>query len=336
MKKTVKALALALVFIISFGFVTASAKGTVLSNDKFYVELPEGFEVCTDYGDSHYYFENEYSYEGIDIIVEGNLRFPDGIKNTPENIIEERFRAFFYDVEETGFAEIKTLEKGEINGISACYIYGYIDNELYSDDIFAYILTTHETLFIVYTTLSSGTQQEGKQPAYLKDFMKTFLVNGTYYNGEKLSKAHDFSKEEHYIDALERDVLSEDYYEYNSNVDSFAAVIIFLGFAFPILFIVLIVLYVKTRKKLKEYKEFFGTIEQARSAMYQHQMQRGYQPYGNQQYYGYNINMQQPVQPYNQGGYAPQQQPQQPIQSQQSQQCTNPTQTQDFYNNINE
>ena len=90
MKKTVKALALVLVFIMSFGFVTASAKGTVLSNDKFYVELPEGFEVCTDYGDSHYYFENEYSYEGIDIIVEGNLLFPDGIKNTPENIIEEK------------------------------------------------------------------------------------------------------------------------------------------------------------------------------------------------------------------------------------------------------
>ncbi len=333
MKKPVKALAFVLVFIMSFGFVTASAKGTVLSNDKFYVELPEGFEVCTDCGDSHYYFENEYSYEGIDIIVEGNLRFPDGIKNTPENIIEERFRAFFYDVEETGFAEIKTLEKGEINGISACYIYGYIDNELYSDDIFAYILTTHETLFIVYTTLSSGTQDEGKQPVYLKDFMKTFLVNGTYYNGEKLSKPHDFSKEEHYIDALERDMLTEDYYEYNDDFDVILGFII-ASFTLPVVLIVFIVLYFKTKKKLKEYKEFFGTIEQARSAMYQQQMQRGYQPYGNPQYYGYN--MQQPVQPYNQGGYAPQQQPQQPIQSQQSQQCTNPTQTQDFYNNINE
>ncbi len=317
MKKTVKALALVLVFIMSFGFVTASAKGTVLSNDKFYVELPEGFEICTDYGDSHYYFENEYSYEGIDIIVEGNLLFPDGIKNTPENIIEERFKTFFYDVDETGFAEVKTLEKGEINGISACYVYGYVDNELYSDDIFAYILTTRETLFIVYTTLSSGTQDEGKQPAYLKDFMKNFLVNGTYYDGEKLSKAHDFSKEEHYIDALERDMLTEDYYEYNDDFDVILGFII-ASFTLPVVLIVFIVLYFKTKKKLKEYKEFFGTIEQARSAMYQQQMQRGYQPYANPQYYGYNSGMQQPVQPYNQGGYAPQQQPQQPIQPQQT------------------
>lgn len=336
MKKTVKVLALVLVFIMSFGVVTASAKGTVLSNDKFYVELPEGFEVCTDYGDNRYYLENVDTFDGVYIVVEGNLRFPDGIKNTPENIIEERFRAFFYDVEETGFAEVKTLEKGEINGISACYIYGYVDNELYSDDIFAYILTTHETLFIVYTTLSSDTQQEGEQPVYLKDFMRTFLVNGTYYNGEKLSKPHDFSKEEHYIDALERDMLTEDYYEHNDDFDVILGFII-ASFTLPVVLIVFIVLYFKTKKKLKEYKEFFGTIEQARSAMYQQQMQRGYQPYGNQQYYGYNPNMQQPnMQPYNQGGYASQQQPQQPIQSQQSQQCTNPTQTQDFYNNINE
>lgn len=333
MKKTVKALALVLVFIMSFAFVTASAKGTVLSNDKFYVELPEGFEVCTDYGDNRYYLENVDTFDGVYIVVEGNLRFPDGIKNTPENIIEERFRAFFYDVEETGFAEIKALEKGEINGISACYVYGYVDNELYSDDIFAYILTTQENLFIVYTTITSGIQEEGKQPDYLKDFMRTFLVNGTYYDGEKLSKAHDFSKEEHYIDALERDMLTDDYYENNDNFDVILGFII-ASFTLPVVLIVFIVLYFKTRKKLKEYKEFFGTIEQAKSAMYQQQMQRGYQPYGNQQYYGYNPNMQQPnMQPYNQGGYAPQQQP---IQSQQSQQCTNPTQTQDFYNNINE
>lgn len=335
MKKTVKALALALVIIMTLGIITASAKGNALSNDKFYVELPEGFEICTDYGDNRYYLENVDTFDGVYIVVEGNLRFPDGIKNTPENIIEERFRAFFYDVEETGFAEIKALEKGEINGISACYVYGYVDNELYSDDIFAYILTTQENLFIVYTTITSGIQEEGKQPDYLKDFMRTFLVNGTYYDGEKLSKAHDFSKEEHYIDALERDMLTDDYYENNDNFDVILGFII-ASFTLPVVLIVFIVLYFKTRKKLKEYKEFFGSIEQARSAMYQQQMQRGYQPYGNQQYYGYNPNMQQPVQPYNQGGYAPQQQPQQPIQSQQSQQCTNPTQTQDFYNNINE
>lgn len=354
MKKTVKALALALVFIMTLGIITASAKGNALSNDKFYVELPEGFEICTDYGDNHYYLENVNSYDGLDIIVEGNLRFPDGIKGTPENIIEQRFKDFVYDVEDTGSLEIKDLEKGDINGISACYVYGVIDSSIYALDIFAYILTTQETLFVVYTTVTSGIQ-EGKQPDYLKDFMRTFLVNGTYYDGEKLSKAHDFSKAEHYIDALERDMLTDDYYEYAEDLNGIIFAVVILALILPVICIVLIILYIRARKKLKEYKEFFGTIEQAKSAMYQQQMQRAYQPYANPQYYGYNPNIQQPnmqpynmqqpnmqtpdMQTYNQGGaYTPQQpmqaqQPQQPMQAQQPQQPTIPPEMQDFRNN---
>ncbi len=303
MKKTIKVLALALVFIMSFGVITASAKGNTLSNDKFYVELPDGFEICTDYADNHYYLENEYSYDGIDIVVEGNLRIPDGIKKTPENIIEQRFKDFVYDVEDTGYLEIKNLEKGDINGISACYVYGVIDNTIYSDDVFAYILTTEENLFVVYTTISSGIQEEGTQPAYLKDFMRTFLVNGTYYDGEKLSKAHDFSKAEHYIDALERDMLTEDYYEYTDDLNGAILAVVLLAFVLPVIFIVLIVLFFRTRKKLKEYKELFGPIEKARAAMYQQQMQRNYQPYNNGQYYGYAPNVAPSnMQAYNSGG----------------------------------
>ncbi len=301
MKKSIAILSLVLAFIMAFGVITASAKGNALSNDKFYVELPDGFEICTDYGDSHYYLENEYSYDGIEIVVEGNLRFPDGIKKTPENIIEERFKDFFYDAEGTGFAEIKKLEKGDINGISACYVYGTVDNELYSDDIFAYILTTEENLFVVYTTISSGIQEEGKQPDYLKDFMRTFLVNGTYYDGEKLSKNHDFSKAEHYIDALERDMLTDDYYEYSDDMTGVVFAVIILAFILPLVFIVFVILFFKTRKKLKEYKELFGPIEKARAAMYQQKMQNGYGAYNynNQQPYGYAPN----VPPSNMQGY---------------------------------
>lgn len=333
MKKTVKVLALVLVFIMSFGFVTASAKGTVLSNDKFYVELPEGFEICTDYGDDHYYFENsENIYEELSIYVEGNINFPDGLNKTDEEIIENRVERFIYD-KELSSIDIEKIQKGNINGISACYVYGMIEGSIDQQFLHAYVLATKENVFIVSAVIYAGDSPNvEKEPNYLKETISSFLVNGTYFNGDKLTKAHDFSKAEHYIDALERDVLTDDYFENNEDIEAIGIIGVFAIFASPIIIIVLLVLYFKTRKKLKEYKEFFGTIEQARSAMYQQQMQRGYQPYGNQQYYGYNPNMQ----PYNQGGYAPQQQPQQPIQSQQSQQCTNPTQTQDFYNNINE
>lgn len=355
MKKIIKALAFALVFIMIFGVLTVSAKGNVISNDKFYVEIPDGFEICTDYGDNHYYLENEYSYDGIDIIVEGNLRFPDGIKKTPENIIEARFKDIVYDIEDTGTVEVKKLEKGEINGISACYVYGIIDSSVYINDIFAYILTTEENLFIVYTTMASGIQEEGTQPVHLKDFMRTFLVNGTYYDGEKLSKEHDFSKAEHYIDGLERDVLTEDYYEYTDEVNSGILAVFLLCAIFPIVFIVLLVLFLKTRKKLKEYKELFGPIEKARAAMYQPKMQNGYGAYNynNAQPYGYAPN----PQAYNSGAGAPAQpqyappvppyyqqtqpmqnaqqyyQPAPPVQPNQSNQSAIPPEMQDFQNN---
>ena len=40
------------------GVVSAFAKGKTLSNDKFYAEIPENFEI-TDYDDAHYCFENQ-------------------------------------------------------------------------------------------------------------------------------------------------------------------------------------------------------------------------------------------------------------------------------------
>ena len=58
MKKAIKVLSLALVLIMCFGVVSAFAKGNVLSNDKFYAEIPEGFEIKDSYGEDHYYLED--------------------------------------------------------------------------------------------------------------------------------------------------------------------------------------------------------------------------------------------------------------------------------------
>ena len=45
MKRTFKILSLVLIFIMCFGVVTAFAEGKTLSNDKFYAEIPENFEI---------------------------------------------------------------------------------------------------------------------------------------------------------------------------------------------------------------------------------------------------------------------------------------------------
>ncbi len=313
MKKIIKGLSLVLVFMMCFGVLSASAKSIVLSNDKFYAEIPENFEVNNTYGDDHYYLEDVSEYtDSFDIFVQGNILFPDGIKDTDIGIIKDRFSKFIY-VEESTELEIKTAEKGNINGITACYIYGIANDGISEEFLHAYILTTRESLYIV--TTSNYIDAYEKEPEFLKEFMSSFLINGTYYNGEKLTKSHDFSKAEHYIDALERDVFTEEYYNYNSGIDSFVAILVFLIFSLPVGTIIFLVLYIKTRKKLKEYKDFFGSIEQARMAMRQHYMQNSsYQPMQNNGGYYTNVpnmnayNNQPPVS-------HPQYQPNQPAQT---------------------
>lgn len=315
MKRTFKILSFLLIFMMSFGVVNAFAKGKVLSNDKFYAEIPENFEI-SDYDDAHYCFENQENIsETIEIYVMGNLIFPDGIEKTETELIEKRFKKVIYE-EDTAQLEIKKIEKEELNGLKVCYIYGIIKNRLVEEYIHAYIFTTKETLYVISTIdYTEENKDSEKEPEYFKEFANNFLVNGTYYNEEKLTKTHDFSKSEHYIDALERDVLTEDYEKYNSGLDSFVTIFVFTAFALPIILIILFVHYIKTRKKLKEYKEFFGSIEQARMAMRQHYMQNSsYQPMQNNGGYYTNVpnmnayNNQPPVS-------HPQYQPNQPAQT---------------------
>lgn len=318
MKRTFKILSLVLIFLMYFGVVNASAKGKVLSNDKFYAEIPENFEITDAYGEGHYYFVDTVEFkDSFEIYVEGNILFPDGIKNTDIAIIKNRFSNFI-NVEDSSELEIEKAEIGNINGISACYVYGITNDGITEEFLHAYILTTKENLFIV--TTSNYIDAYEKEPEFLKEFMRNFLVNGTYYNGEKLTKSHDFSKAERYIDALERDVLTDSYYSYHSGTAALGLGLVLIGVGLPVLLIIFLVLYIKTRKKLKEYKEFFGPIEQARIAMRQHYMQNAsYQPMQNNGGYYTNVpnmnayNGNQP--PVAQHQYQSQYQPIQPAQT---------------------
>ena len=305
MKRKFTVLSAVLIFTLLFGVVNASAKGNELSNDKFRAVIPENFSIVKDGGYGHYYLEDNVEFEGsIEIFVEGNILFPYGIKDTETEVIKKRMEYFFYG--DFSRMEISEVQKKNINGLTGCYIYGTTDDDVFQEDLYAYILTTRENLYVV---VSSGIFSDGKEPEFLQKFMNGFIINGTYYNGEKPSVFFDFSKEEKYIDALERDVINTDYYEYNEEMDSFAASFIAVAFAMPVLTVVFLVLYLRTRRKLKEYKEFFGPIEQARMAFrqqYVQQVGQNYNQYGAQPVTPYNQQYGNPdAMPYNQTAQQP-------------------------------
>ncbi len=334
MKRIIKVLSLVLVFIMCFGIINVFAKGKALSNDKFYAEIPKNFEINNSGGEDHYYIEDNSGVDylgSFEIFVEGNILFPDGIKATDIGIIKQRFKNFIYIEKIETELDIKRAEKGNINGISACYIYGVADDGYSKEFLHAYILTTKETLYMVVTSSASASFE--KEPEFFKEFMSSFLVNGTYYNGEKLTKAHDFSKAEHYIDALERDVLTDAYYSYHSGTIVFGLIFIISVLVFPVISIIFIILYVKTKKKLKEYKEFFGSIEQGKMALRQHYMQNSsYQPMQNNGGYYTNVPNMNGYNGYQQPVSQPQYQ-QPPYQTAQPAQNNIPSEMQKFTNN---
>lgn len=310
MKKFIKLVCVALSLICIFGTVSAFAAGesSVLDNDRFYAELPEGFEIDNSLAENRYYLANENG-DAIEVYVEGNILFPDGIADTENQVINERIKDFIYEEDAFEFNIEKTV-KTKVNGITACNLTGVASDFISDEYMFVYVFTTKEALYVIVSSVFD--LQNIKEPDYLTEFISSFLVNGTHYNGEKLAVNHDFSKSEHYIDALERDVLTQEYYEYNDGLESVIIVFFASALILPIVTIILVVLYLKTRKKLKEYKEFFGSIDQARIIMNQQIMQNNYQPYQNNGQYFYNsmstgVNNQ--PQPYTFT------QPQQPIQN---------------------
>lgn len=290
MKRKSVILVSVLILAMSFFSLDAFAGDNIISNDKFYAEIPENFAISNSYGTDNYYLTDEVNFSGnIEIYVDGNILFPDGIKDTDNETVKKRIK-YYISKDSSNFC-IKDAKKVKINGLTSCYIYGETDDGLFQSSLYLYVFTTKENLFIVSCT-SEYAGENG--PDYLTPFINSFLINGTYYNGEMLSKKYDFSKEERYIDGLERDVLTEEYFEYNSDLGNITVFLILLLLLLPVLTLILLVLLIISRKRLKEYKEMFGPIEQAK-IMFRQSLQVGSHPYSaNQQYYDCPNN------PYNQ------------------------------------
>ncbi len=251
---------LSVMLIFSVCSLSVSAVGDIIENDKFIAEIPDGFEINTGGGYDHYYLEDVYDYNGdIEIFVEGNILIPDGVENTENELINERIKEYFYSEGIYTNVVIQKAEKKKINGLTVYSVFGDDNGE----KLWANIYTTKENLYIVL--FSSFSLDE--EPEYFKEFSENFYINGTHYNGESLTIKVDFSNKLHYIDALERDVLNEEYHEYNSNIDVFATIFAVLGLSSPIISIIFLILFVRTRKKLNSYREFFGDINDVKRMM---------------------------------------------------------------------
>lgn len=257
MKKTLRITAAVIIFTLIFGIVSVSAaKKEVIDNDLFYVELPDGFTQVKDYT-PNYYFENE-NITCLEFYVEGNFQFPDGIKETDEDVISKRAEKIIRS--NRMYVRVEEIFKTTLNGFNVAFISG-IDYDLFEEPFSAYVFATKETVFIIYCQGSSDNPT-----TVLEKVAKSFTINGTYFDGDEPTIDHNFQGAEDYYSSHEEDI--EEYYtlelEQDGGIGAFVAVIFILAFlcpAFIILFVIFIVLYVKNKKKLKEYKRLAGNAE---------------------------------------------------------------------------
>lgn len=303
MKKKIVFISLVLAIVLMLTGVSALATAqkvnttVILDNDHFYVTLPDGYAYEEGYSSNYYYSNGDF--DSIEFFVEGNLLFPDGIAKTPEETISKRFEEF-YGEEYISKVKIENLQKTRVNGLSAATVEGTRDDGAFVYSYKAYILATRESLYVVISESENGF-------ADIENMMKSFTVNGTYYEGDAPTIKHDFTKSEKYIEALERDTVRkfEDPGAFSDSLYGAIGVIFLLMLALPVAIIVLAVKYSKLKKKVKQYEMYCGPIEYISSvvnARYNEQMtmQNGY-PQGN--YYNQQPNYNNQQNTYNQGYY---------------------------------
>lgn len=281
MKKTHKIFAVTIALVMLMGCITASASDKeVLDNDRFYVEMPEGFEQDNTMTSNYYFTDSDYTE--IEFFVEGNLQFPDGIAKTDEDVISRRAQRI---IESTRvYVTVDEVSKCTVNGFNAALING--SNDFYESPFRAYVFATVETVYVVYCESFDEADLDK-----LDDVVETFAINGTYFPGDEPTIEHDFSEAANYYSAYEK--YSENYNETTreENIDTGGVfIILFLVFISPVAIVISIVFIVKNHKKKKiiqEYERYVGHISALRDSFNFRQMNPVAMPmYGNpyQQY----------------------------------------------------
>ena len=296
MKKIIKIMVVSLALILVFGSLSVFAEGEekiVIDNDRFYVEMPQGFTEDT-VTTENYYFTDE-NYTEVEFYVTGNLQFPKGIGAESEDVIGKRALRIM----ETTRSDISVsdVKKCRINGFAAACVTGEY-NWLITEYFKAYVFATKETVYIVYAQASTQ-----KDLIALDAVIVNFTINGTYFPGDEPTIKHDFSKSQDYYTAFEKN--SEGYYiedkEFNEFMNKFIGVFFAIILASPIIFVLLIVFIVKSRKYKKiseEYESYFGPILAVRNQFKMQQMYNyGGNPYVPQMMNNPAQGYPQPIQP---------------------------------------
>ena len=292
-KKLAFVLALSLLVSCFFG-ISAFAGDKAIEKDYFeintdilYAKIPDDFDF-DPYGTMSYsetYYFSDFDMSSIQFIVLQNNKAPNGITAISDaqavEIVED-----YYGAQWSYVIENAKVSKATVNGISALRIDGAFsyypfDSADYQYDEYyygmcAYLLATKENVFlIVYESWYEDVEIDD-----FAEVLSTVAVNGTYFEGDALTVAHDFSAAPAYKDAAIADAkeFDEDWDDnfYDDEILNDEALGVFEeGFSvimvvvcifslilptvvFIVLAIVFGVKYNKNKKKLEQYEARYG------------------------------------------------------------------------------
>ena len=309
--KSIKKLALmlALFLILSSLFCITSfaeEKETfIIDTNTVYAEVPDDFRFFP-FNDRFYFINEEIGRFWV--FQAENFNLENGVKNLTKEKAFDTYK-YYFDID-TDYYNYQ-ISKGQIekiNGISSYVLLGDIISEYDECDeledesgnivpgeicrrcFIVYIFATRENTIIISFESSGEKTKEDIQK--VKKIMETVLINGTYFDNEKLSVSHNFTNSPDFEDALLTAVNNYDAFsEMDSSLKVMFIVTIFVLFCAPVIIIIIIAIvnivkYSKNKKKLKKYQMTYGSISQ-------------YNAYNqNHGGYGYNQPVNQPYQPF--------------------------------------
>lgn len=315
------ALIIALIVAISTFSVTAFAEENhnIIDTDCFYAVVPDDYYPSYDGSGESIVFQDD-DYDTIRIGKKENT--VSGFENGISKASEDNFKKFIGDFyEESDDIEVEFLKssKGKVNGLSYYITNGkYLDwflsndkEEAYYYDFCVCLFATKEYIYVICFEEYCDEYSEIAEFEDASEFLNTVAINGTYFDGEKLEKPHQFS------DKSFESVVEETGNIINDRDVSLIMGFIIIVFVLPIviLLVIAIILIVKHRKRKKlieKYEMKYGMLG-------------GYNPNNyNQPQYNPNNNPNN-YNEYNYGGEISQQMPQE--------KASEPIYKSNFYNN---
>ena len=308
--KNIKKLSLILALFLIFSSlfcITSFAEekeNFIIDTNTVYAEISDDYSFFPY--DDRFYFINE-EVGTFWVFQAENFNLENGVKNLTKEKAFDIYK-YYFDID-TSYYDYK-ISKGQIekvNGISSYVLLGDITSEYDECDeledesgnivpgeickryFIVYIFATRENTIIL--SYESAGEKNKEDLEAVKKMMKTVLINGTYFDNEKLSVSHNFTNSPTFEDALQSAIDNYDIFgEMGKELMVPFVLMALTFFCGPLVIIIIvaivnIVKYSKNKKKLKRYQMTYGSIPQYKAST---------QNYGG---YGYNQPVNQQYQP---------------------------------------